>query len=109
MHLRIKGTESNGTVQGALQVFVNSTSNDYRVRNENLKNSFKSTGSAEIDILLEMHNKRITGHLFGVAGMDSEYINRNDNDSINLLFLKSGTANQFFGVGTTYELWGVKK
>jgi hypothetical protein len=106
LKVAVKGSATN-TSNGALSFWANSTSNDYAVKNTSLAQTFRGDGvTINVVALLEIRNKTITGHLFGASGVDSEYLNRQDNESIKLLYLRPVTNGMVFGVGTTYELWG---
>jgi hypothetical protein len=50
----------------------------------------------------------IIGHLWCSSGADDFYINQNWQNSITALYLTPVTSGYVFGVGSTYELWGVR-
>ena len=110
LKMKVQGSANNTTDNAPLAVFVNGTSNDYRIKNANLTNIFRNTNEGVLNpcISLEVRNKSIIGQLFGTANTSYGYINREENDNIKKLFLKPDRTGIVFGVGTTYELWGVK-
>lgn len=111
LKMKVMGSATNTTDNAPLAVWANSYTNNPTVRNNNLTNIFRNTSTAYIspEIFLEVKNKSIVGQLFGTAGSSYGYLNREENEAITLIFLKPDRADIVFGVGTTYELWGVRK
>ena len=111
LKMKVVGSTTNTTDNAPLAVWANSVINDYTVKNTNLTNIFRntSTGFVSPEIFLEVKNKSIVGQLFGTTGTSYGYLNREENEAITLIFLKPDRADIVFGVGTTYELWGVRK
>lgn len=110
LKLSVKGSETNAA-EDALQFRTNANNNNFGGTDRSLTRTFRNNAnvSVEINAVLEMKNKWITGQLFSTAGTKVNYINPTGYDSITGLYLAPQTSNIVFGAGTTYELWGVKK
>ena len=109
LKVTVKGSVSNAS-DDVLQFRTNHDSNSYGGTNIDLTRTFRDKETTvKLNMSLEMKNKWITGQLFSSAGAESHYINDVGYDSIKGLYLRPKTAGIVFGVGTTYELWGVRK
>lgn len=110
--LYVKGSETN-TAEDTLHIRTNKNANAGGGSDKaSLTRIFRkdSTETVRVFIPLEFKSKWITGQLFSSAGAKENYINQNaEYDSITGLYLQPVTSGIVFGVGTTYELWGVRE
>jgi hypothetical protein len=99
-----------------MRVRTNKNSNTGGGSDDSLVRMFRKSGTnIPASILLEMYNKTIKGQLVN-SGVNKMYANyyysdpsASKYDSITALYLQPTTSGCVFGVGTTYELWGVRK
>ena len=108
--MAVKGSSAN-TSETALSVRTNLNSDEYGGTNSALTKIFKTSNSKTVNVnmMLEMKNRWITGQLFCSDGASANYINQKKYDGITALYLQPETSGKVFGVGTNYELWGVRK
>ena len=111
LKLSVKGSPTNESYTNDGLLFrTNVNSEQAGGSNTALTRIFRANNiSINVNILLEMQNNFITGHLFGVGGVISEYLNQYGYDSITGVYAQPRAAGIVFGAGTTYELWGVKE
>lgn len=110
LYIAIKGS-ANNSAETSMQLRTNKTTAVGGGSNTSLTRMFRTdpNGSATpAQIFLEMQKKWITGHLFN-SSVKENYINTTEYDSISGLYLQPTDSDIVFGVGTTYELWGVKE
>lgn len=106
----------NNSQESAMSVRTNINANRGGGNNNSLTKMFRTTETRQnAVILLEMHNKTIQGTLHNSTS-HGDYVNYYVNepsvseyDSITGIYLFPTTSGIVFGVGTTYELWGVRK
>lgn len=110
LSMTVKGSAKNAS-ESALSVRTNLNSGDFGGTDSSLTQIFKrsSSGAVDVNAMLEMKNRWITGQLFSSSGVSANYINQNKYDKITAMYLQPKTSGIVFGVGTTYELWGVKE
>lgn len=107
---------ANNSEESAMRVRTNINSNTGGGSDNSLARMFRTTATTQNALmLLKMHHKTITGTLVN-SGNTEQYVNWYANnpsisefDSITGIYLAPVNSGVVFGVGTTYELWGVRK
>jgi len=109
LNVNVKGSATN-SVDDSLLFRTNKNTNLGGGKNVLLTGTFgkEENQTVELHIPLEMKNKWITGQLISSAGDNFNYSNTNGYDSITAVYLQPVTEGVVFGVGSSYELWGVR-
>lgn len=109
-------TSETNPSESAMRVRTNENSNTGGGSDNSLTRMFRQSGTnTSAMMLMEMHNKTIKGQLVN-SGVNKTYANYyysdpsvSKYDSITAVYLNPVTSGCVFGVGTTYELWGVRE
>jgi hypothetical protein len=115
LKISVATSETNPS-ESAMRVRTNKNSHTGGGSDESLTRMFRQSGlNTPARILMEMYNKTIKGQLVN-SGVNKTYANYymsdpsvSEYDSITAVYLSPTTSGCVFGVGTTYELWGVRE
>ena len=109
LRLAVVATATNSG-DSALQLRTNANTAAGGGSNTKLTRVFRATAYDPIIVQIDINATPTTlkGQLWCSSGAESFYTNPKHGNSITALYLTPATSGYVFGVGSTYELWGVR-